>query len=191
MANHCANANDFEQAEKYYLICEKPLNAIEMYMNARQWIQAFKLSSRVLTDMESESMFQSKAKILETQGNYKDAETIYILISSPNSAISMYRDVGRYKEMLALVKNHHPEALNDSYLYLAKLLESQGNLSQAEVYFLAASDWKSAVQMHCAQSNYEDAFKVSFINILNKFRLLKQTAGLFQRHMWLIFGQSH
>lgn len=106
-------------------------------------------------------LYSEQARLLEQQGRYKEAEKLYITIADPNLAISMYKRIKNYEQMLRLIKEYHPDAVNETYVHLAKEFESIGNLKQAENYFVLGGDWKSAVNMYRRVDNWEDAYKVA------------------------------
>jgi intraflagellar transport protein 172 len=94
----------------------------------------------------------------------------------------MYKRVKNYDSMLKLIKEYHPDLLNDTYAHLAKVrrdsiyddkfaliiylfvgfkeIEQTGNSKQAENYYVNAGDWKSAVNMYRRLDMWEDSFRV-------------------------------
>ena len=46
-------------------------------------------------------------------------------------------------------------------MLVAKQLESEGNLREAEKHYSEAKDWKAAVQMYRSQTLWEDALRVA------------------------------
>lgn len=73
----------------------------------------------------------------------------------------MYKRINNYDNMIRLIKEYHPEMVTDTYLHLAREFESMKNYKQAELYFIQANDWKSAVNMYRKIDNWEDAYKVA------------------------------
>ena len=63
--------------------------------------------------------------------------------------------------MVRLVKQYHPDLLNDTHMHLAKELEAENQLHQAETHYIAASEWKSAVQMYKNNNQWEEAYRVA------------------------------
>ncbi|KAJ1542553.1 hypothetical protein HK096_009264, partial [Nowakowskiella sp. JEL0078] len=62
--------------------------------------------------------------------------------------------------MIRLVTSYHKDLLGETHLYLAKTLETEGNLKQAEHHYIEGKDWKSAVNMYCANNMFEEAYRV-------------------------------
>ncbi|KAH9371347.1 hypothetical protein HPB48_007918 [Haemaphysalis longicornis] len=88
-------------------------------------------------------------------------KTLYLFIEEPDLAIAMYKKWRQYDNMMRVVKEFHPDLLSDTHMHLAKELESEGNYVQAEAHFLAASDWKAAVNMYRANDMWEEAYAVA------------------------------
>lgn len=63
--------------------------------------------------------------------------------------------------MVRLVKQYHPDLLNETHLHLAKELEADRQLHQAETQYIAAGEWKLAVQMYKNDNQWEEAFRVA------------------------------
>ena len=49
----------------------------------------------------------------------------------------------------------------DTHLHLAKELETEGQLRQAEQHYLEAKDWKGTVNMYRTNDMWEEAYRVS------------------------------
>lgn len=63
--------------------------------------------------------------------------------------------------MIRLIKEYHPDMVSDTYIHLAKEFQAMNNLKQAEIYYVQANDWKSAVNMYRQVDNWEDAYKIA------------------------------
>lgn len=105
-------------------------------------------------------MHSEQAQKLEAQGKYKEAEKLYIAIKQPNMAIAMYKKAGQYENMMRLIRQYHPEHAQDVYARLAKELEENGRLREAEQHYVDAGEWKSAVNMYKQAEQWEDAYRV-------------------------------
>jgi len=96
------------------------------------------------------------------KGKLKDAEKLYITVNQPDIAINMYKKHKQYDQMIRLVTAYHKDLLSETHLYLAKTLESEGNFKLAEHHYLEENDWKSVINMYCANNMYEEAYRVSY-----------------------------
>lgn len=93
-------------------------------------------------------MYLSQAEQLESSGQLKEAERLYLTIKETDRAITMYKRTRQYRDMLRLVRTYNPELLDQTHLHLAQELEKEGNLKQAEQYYLEVSyhfQWKFAL----------------------------------------------
>lgn len=62
---------------------------------------------------------------------------------------------------IRLVENYHPDLLQTTHLHLGQQLESQGKHRSAEVHYLAAGEWKAAMNMYRNLSMWEEAYRVA------------------------------
>ncbi len=133
-----------------------------MYTDAQLWEQAHGLASSFMSQQDIAVLYISQAKDLESRGQLRDAERLYLTINEPDLAITMFKNHKQYDQMIRLVAAHHKDLLVDTHIYLAKTLESEGNFRQAENHYVEGEDFKSAVNMYCANNLFEEAFKVSY-----------------------------
>ena len=63
--------------------------------------------------------------------------------------------------MIRLIKEFHPDMVSETYIHLAKELEANNNLKQAELYYVQGNDWKNAVNMYRRVDMWEDAYKIA------------------------------
>jgi intraflagellar transport protein 172 len=73
----------------------------------------------------------------------------------------MYKNHQDYKNMIRLVGIYHKDLLAETHLFLARTLEADRNLKEAEIHFVEAGDAKTAVNMYCSNSLYEDAYRLA------------------------------
>jgi len=64
-----------------------------------EWDNAHKLAMQYLEPNEVTSMYISHAKALEEQGKLRDAEKLYVYVSEPDMAISMYKKHHQYDQV--------------------------------------------------------------------------------------------
>lgn len=64
--------------------------------------------------------------------------------------------------MMQLVKKYHPDLVQSTHLHLANEMEQENNYKEAEKHYIAAEDWKAAVNMYRTVDMWEDAHRVSF-----------------------------
>jgi hypothetical protein len=72
---------------------------VRMVCFAGEWDKAYKLASQYLGSSEVSAMYISHAKSLEEQGKLREAEKLYLFVSEPDMAISMYKKHHQYDQV--------------------------------------------------------------------------------------------
>ncbi|TPX62114.1 hypothetical protein PhCBS80983_g00643 [Powellomyces hirtus] len=161
LAEHFAEAQELQQAEKYYVMAGQPQDAVEMYTKAGKWDSAHALATSYMSHEDVAFLYISQAKEMEAQGKLKEAEKLYLTVKEPDLAINMYKNHKMYDHMIRLVAAYHKDLLTETHMYLGKTLETDGNFKQAEHHFIESQDWKSAINMYCANNMYEEAYRIA------------------------------
>ncbi|XP_048583111.1 intraflagellar transport protein 172 homolog [Nematostella vectensis] len=161
IAHHYAQVQEYKLAEKFFVSAGNPRAAIEMYTKASMYEAAHKLAVQCMKPEEVAVLYISQAQELEAQGRYKEAERLYCTVDEPDLAINMYKKLRQFDHMIRLVTTYHKDLLVDTHLHLAKEMESEGQLRQAEHHYLEAKDWKAAVNMYRTSDMWEEAYRVS------------------------------
>ncbi|KAK4876609.1 hypothetical protein RN001_009115 [Aquatica leii] len=161
IGKHFASTRDYATAEKMYVTAGMYKEAAEMYNESGQWEKAYNLASRFLDKSEVSEMYLKQAEQLEEAGKFRDAEKLYLSVDAPDMAIAMYKRVDQYDNMIRLVERFHPDLVQTTHLHLGQQLESQGKHRSAEVHYLAAGDWKAAMNMYRTLSMWEEAYRVA------------------------------
>ncbi|THD25249.1 Intraflagellar transport protein [Fasciola hepatica] len=182
LAQHHAACKEYEAAESAFLKANRANLAIEMYNNAGMWEEAHRLAAEAMDHAELTDMYLSQAEQLEASGQLKEAERLYLTVKETDRAITMYKRTRQYRDMLRLVRTYNPELLDQTHLHLAQELEKEGNLKQAEQYYLEAKDWKSAINMYRTRDQWEEAYRVSS-TCTSQPEVRKQVAYLWAKHL--------
>ncbi|KAI8611221.1 hypothetical protein BC830DRAFT_1069003 [Chytriomyces sp. MP71] len=161
LAKHFASVLDYALAEKYYVAAHRPQEAVDMYTKANKWEKAHALATTYMNPEEVAYLYISQAKEMEAAGKLKEAEKLYLTVREPDLAINMYKNFKHYDQMIRLVTSYHKDLLTETHLYLGKTLETEGNFKLAEQHYVEGKDWKSAINMYCANNLYEDAYRVA------------------------------
>lgn len=161
IAQHYEAVNNYEEAERYYIKADMAFDAVDMYSRVGRWDAASRVARGYLTDSEMHAFYRKKGREFEAQHKYKEAEKAYVQAEEYDAAISMYRKARNYDQMIRMVQHYRKDNLVQAHLLVAQQLESEGNLKEAEKHYVDAKDWKSAVQMHRAHDNWEDALRVA------------------------------
>ena len=164
IAAHFEQIGTYEVAEKYYVKASKAHQAVEMYCKVGKWDRAHKVAVSHMNEGEIEKLYSAQAEKLQAQGNMKGAERLFITINEPDLAINMYKKHRQYDNMVRLVAIYHRDLLLETHLHLAQQLEAEGNFKQAEVHYVEATEWKSAVNMYRTREMWDDALRVAKIS---------------------------
>ena len=62
-----------------------------MYVRANKWDQAYQVISRYLPESEYTMLYVQEARKFEDEGDYKNAERMYLAANEPDLAINIYR----------------------------------------------------------------------------------------------------
>lgn len=128
-------------AEKYYVNAGASVEAFEMYVRANKWDQAYQVITRYLPESEYTMLYVQEARKFEGEGDYKNAERMYLAANEPDLAINIYRKARQYDHMIRLVTKYRKDLLKETHQHLAHQLESESNLKQAEHHYIEGGAW--------------------------------------------------
>ncbi|CAL8315982.1 unnamed protein product [Lota lota] len=161
IAQHYASVQDYQVAERLYVKGGHIKDAIDMYTLCGRWEEAHKLAEECMSADEVSALYLSRAQDLERHGKYKEAERLFAAVKQPDLSITMYKKKRLFEDMIRLVAKHHPDLLKETHLHLAKELEGEARMAEAEHHYLEAGEWKAAVHMYRAGDMWEDAYRVA------------------------------
>jgi len=164
IAKHYSEVRQLDLAEKYYVNAGEFVEAFEMYVRANKWDQAYQVISRYLPESEYTMLYVQEARKFEEEGDYKNAERMYLAANEPDLAINIYRKAKQYDHMIRLVTKFRKDLLKDTHQHLAQQLDVEGNLKQAEHHYIEGGAWQIAVDMYRAHEMWEDALRVAKAN---------------------------
>lgn len=156
--------DELELALEIYLNMGCVKEAVELLNNRGHYVRAYKIAKQLMSQEEAQEMYEIIAKSNELDGKLSEAERIYLACGNIDLAISMYKNKREFDSMIRLVRQYHPELLNETCIYLARELESDRFYKQAEQYYLMASEWQQATLMYRNASLWEDAYRVARAN---------------------------
>ncbi|KAJ3607079.1 hypothetical protein NHX12_026594 [Muraenolepis orangiensis] len=155
IAQHYASVQEYEVAERLYVKGGHIKEAIDMYTEGGRWEEAHKLAVECMSEEEVSDLYLSRAQDLEREGKYKEAERLF-------------------EDMIRLIAKHHPDLLKETHLHLAKELEGEARLSEAEHHFLevAQSHGGPGAQKQVAYLWARSLGGDAAAKLLNKFNLI-------------------
>lgn len=161
LAVHYASTEEHELAERFFVTAGLYGKAVDMYNKAGLWEKAYALAVRHLDSDEVSNMYTARARNLENEGKLRDAERLYVTMDEPDLAIAMYKRREQYENMLKLVERFHPDLVQTTHVHLAQALEQAGKQRAAEVHYLAANEWKAALNMYRAATMWDEAHRIA------------------------------
>ena len=164
IGRHFEYQRKLDEAEKYYIKSGDPMQAFNMYVNSGKWDKVEQIAKKYLKDEESNKTLLQEAMKFEKVGRPKDAEKLYIMGGEPDRAITMYKNLKQYDNMIRLVSIHRKEFLKKTHKMIASYLEADKNYRLAEEHYLLAGDWKTCVGMYRSVNMWEDCLRVAKAN---------------------------
>ena len=115
-AMHLEDEGKFELAESEFIKAKKPKEAIDMWVHQQHWENALRAAETYDPPMVLE-VYEANAKhIVESDTERKNlhvAESLFLSAKKPESAIQMYRSVGRYDDALRIARKDVPRLIAD------------------------------------------------------------------------------
>eukprot|EP01022_Parablepharisma_sp_SALTPOND_P020315 TRINITY_DN365_c0_g1_i1.p1 TRINITY_DN365_c0_g1~~TRINITY_DN365_c0_g1_i1.p1 ORF type:complete len:1766 (-),score=259.62 TRINITY_DN365_c0_g1_i1:1103-6400(-) len=164
IAKHYADVRQYDLAEKHYINAGEYIDAFEMYVKANKWDAAYKMVSQHLPESEVSVLYITEGQKYEKEQSYKEAERMYLTVNEPDMAITMYKRARQYDNMIRLVIKYRRDLLKETHLHLAKQLEKENSLKQAEHHYIEGGDWNQAVEMYRSRDMWEEAIRVAKSN---------------------------
>jgi len=161
IALHYSQSGDHKKSAEFFIRSGSRHEAVELLLQAGSWEQAHQLAQTCMAPQEIQELYANTAQSQQDLGKYREAERLYLTIGESESVITMYKKLQRYDDMMRLVASHHPEILHDTHIHLAKELESQDLIEQAQHHYIKGGDWKTAVNMFRQRNMWEEAYKVA------------------------------
>jgi intraflagellar transport protein 172 len=161
IARHYSEIRNFRMAERYYMQGGMATEVVKMYLENSLWDEARKIADRSMNPDSIAILYEQQAQAFEAQHKYTEAERLYLDINDPDLAINMYKKLRMHDKMVALVTTHRPDLLNETHIVLARQFEHERNWKLAEQHFVAAKDWKAAVNVYREQAMWDDALRVA------------------------------
>jgi intraflagellar transport protein 172 len=161
IGNHFASQKQFDIAEKYFIKAKEPVHAFNMYVTFNKFDKAEMIIKKYMADEDSSKVIAAQAMKYEQEGKCKEAEWLYVLAGEHDIAISMYKTLKQYDNMLRLVNKYRPDYIKTTNNMVAQYLEQDKNLKQAEHYYIESGNWKSCVEMYRSHNMWEEALRVA------------------------------
>ena len=156
---HFEYQRKFDEAEKYYIKSGDPMQAFHMYVNSGKWDKVEQIAKKYLKDIESNKTLLQEAMKFEKIGRPKENEKLYIMEGEPDRAITIYKNLKQYDNMIRLVSIHRKEFLKKTHKMIASYLENDKNYRLAEEHYLLAREWRTCAGMYRSINMWEDCLR--------------------------------
>ena len=121
IAEHYASVKDYQLAEEYFMKGELIQEIMEMYLKADRWEEAYPYAQKCMSQEEIHGMYIRRAREMQADGKFREAEKLFVVVGEPDLAISMYKKAKQFDAMTRLVSTYHKDLLEDTHLHLAKV----------------------------------------------------------------------
>lgn len=135
-----------------------------MYVKVGKWEKAELIIKKYMKDEDFSKVIVKEAMRYEQEGKYKEAEKLYIIAGEHDIAISMYKNLKQYDNMIRLVSQYRQDYLKNTHHMVAQYLEADKNLKQAEKHYIDSGNSKSAVHMYSSHNMWEEGLRVAKAN---------------------------
>ncbi|KAI3378372.1 hypothetical protein SNEBB_000136 [Seison nebaliae] len=114
-ALYLEDEGNLEEAERKYLICKKPREAMMMYIHKQDWGNAKRIAESTISQREvllTEIMMAEAKDAFESQ-DYELTETLLVEAKRSQLVIDLYKSRGMWKEALKFCHIHLPQYYED------------------------------------------------------------------------------
>ena len=160
IAEYYDEINQYELAERFYLIADLPRKVFSMYAKAKKFDQAKRVAQENLPREEILEQYVSQAKEFEKEHMYKEAEELFLTVKKPEQAIKMYQQSQQWDQLIRQVDRFNRDKLPKVHQEIAKQYETQGKFAKAEYHYLESGYWNLAVDMYEGKKMWEECIRV-------------------------------
>jgi intraflagellar transport protein 172 len=189
IGEHYLKEKNFDLAEKFFIKAKNFENLIEIFIKNKKWerLESFieKYSHNVTDNEKVKNILIELAIKYEKDSvnpKYKEAEKLYIYANEPDLAITMYKNLRNFEEMVKLVEIHMPDYLSATLTMIAQLCEEENSFKIAEKYYTygESPDWNSCLDMYYKNNMIEDCIRVAEKYSPNEDEFLNICQGIFK-----------
>ena len=160
LAGHFLNTGEPEKAAELYIQVKNIPQAVEALISATRYTEAYELLGGS-SDENAKISFIEKAEKEVEEGNYKEAEKIFLAAESADKAITTYHKLGRTADCVRLAKIYYPDRLGEIYGSLAARAQENEQFKEAETLWIAAAREGYEQAIACCIDMYMGAASIS------------------------------
>ena len=168
IAKYYDEINQYDLAEKYYIIAQNPRHAFAMYARAKKFDQAKRVAQENIPKKEILELYIKQGQVFEGEKCYKEAEQLFTTVRKPEYAIKMYQKAQMWDQVVRLVSKYKKDKLQKVHLEIAKQFEDAGKYEKAEYHYIESGYWNYAVEMYENKKMWEDCIRVCKSNATDR-----------------------
>lgn len=140
MALALEDEGKFEEAEKEFLLANKPKEAIMMYTHNRDWESAVRIAEKFAPETVNDILVNQAAAALESR-NYSEYEALLIRAERPEIILEHYKEYEMWPEAVRIAREYVPNSLADIQRMQQKAERSSGISSDYQHVLARASEF--------------------------------------------------
>lgn len=109
-------SQNYKTAADLFIKAGSSKQAVDLLLTSEKWEEAYNLAQTCMSQDEVTALYISNAQQQESKGKYREAESLYVTVDEPDLAITMYKKLRRYDDMIRLVKEYHPDLLQVKFI---------------------------------------------------------------------------
>ncbi|KPI84420.1 hypothetical protein ABL78_6527 [Leptomonas seymouri] len=111
-AMHYEDQGDFRMAEDAFIKAGKPREAIDMYIHQHDFSAAMRVAESYDSSATA-TICVANGRVCFQQGNYKEAEALFLRANAPETLLRMYVDIRMFADAQRIAREHCPEMQGD------------------------------------------------------------------------------
>ncbi len=159
LANHFQASGSLEKAAFFYLKAKNYLKLVRIFFDTGNWSEARKVSHSYLSEAERYKIYVEQASLMEKGGRFKIAESLLMEVNEYEKIINMFLKHRHFQKAIEVASKCSPSRLEETNKSIAKCLENEGNLFEAEKYYRASGDWSLVTEMYRKNNLWNEAIR--------------------------------
>ena len=142
---------DWVEAESEFLKAGVPAEAVEMYIFEAMWDDAKRVAEHHDTTLMPK-IYEAEAKQYAQQGNFEEAEALFLRVQKPEEAVNMHKDAGRWDDARRVARDYAPHLTKEVNLAYAKFMSGSGgagnNVAESAAIWAESGEYNKAIDLY-------------------------------------------
>eukprot|EP01002_Notosolenus_urceolatus_P003783 NODE_19_length_3654_cov_89.288766_g15_i0.p1 GENE.NODE_19_length_3654_cov_89.288766_g15_i0~~NODE_19_length_3654_cov_89.288766_g15_i0.p1 ORF type:complete len:1188 (-),score=541.95 NODE_19_length_3654_cov_89.288766_g15_i0:89-3412(-) len=161
-AMHLEDDGKFKEAEEYFVKANKPKEAIDMYIDQKDWLNAMRVADTYCPSGVAD-VYEAQAAVALEREDFEHFESYMLKAEKPELVIRAYRDRQKWEEAIRVAKEHCPSKLQEVERDYAHYLAVSDPMAAGR-HFEDASEWSKAIDAY---------LKLDRSNVMNEDELAR------------------